>query len=201
MIENLLEAPLHSRADVLSRPSPAPRVPGVYAWFFKELPPGLDATDCLQRGALTLLYIGIAPRAPTADGRTSRSHLAQRLRTHFAGNAAGSTLRLTLGCLLSATIGVELRRVGSTERRTFTNPGEQRLDAWLAENARVSWVETSEPWRAEAELLASGLSLPLNIEGNLNGRHTALTSGARRVAARRALGLPIILDSGGPRRG
>ena len=31
-------ARLWSRAEVLARPSPVPRRPGVYGWYFRELP-------------------------------------------------------------------------------------------------------------------------------------------------------------------
>ncbi|MFF8174696.1 GIY-YIG nuclease family protein [Streptomyces chartreusis] len=47
--------------------------------------------------------------------RTSTQNLRKRVRHHYRGNAAGSTLRLTLGCLL----GLELRRVGGGKRMTF----------------------------------------------------------------------------------
>jgi len=50
------------------------------------------------------------------------------MRDHFTGNAEGSTLRLTLGCLLSETLNIKLRRVGRGKRHTFTNPGEIILD-------------------------------------------------------------------------
>ncbi len=46
--------------------------------------------------------------------------------THYAGNAEGSTLRKTLGCLLADELGIELRRVGSGTRKTFVD-GEHRL--------------------------------------------------------------------------
>lgn len=125
-----------------------------------------------------------------------------RLRTHFGGNAAGSTLRKTLGCLLSDEIGVSLRRVGGGARYTLTNPGEQRLDAWLATHARVAWVETPKPWRLEREILASGLPLPLplNIRDNPSIAHTQVVQAARERAMRAAKLAPILADSGGPRR-
>lgn len=200
MIEELMTSPLHRRQDILSRPSAAPRTPGIYAWFFKQAIPEVDITNCRRRDDLILLYVGIAPRAPTASGGTSRSHLAQRLRTHFGGNAAASTLRLSLGCLLGRQLGLTLRRVGSKERRTFTNPGEQILDEWMAENALVTWRPTDHPWLIESELLTSGLSLPLNIDGNPSAEHAATVFAARRLAAQRARDLPVIRDSGGPRR-
>jgi hypothetical protein len=46
----------------------------------------------------SLQYVGIAPRHMRP--RVSRQSLRTRIRYHFRGNAAGSTLRLTLGCLL-----------------------------------------------------------------------------------------------------
>jgi hypothetical protein len=50
------------------------------------------------------------------------------------GNAYGSTLRLTLGCMLAEKLGIELHRVGGGTRRTFTTTGEAKLSAWMDEN-------------------------------------------------------------------
>jgi hypothetical protein len=83
------------------------------------------------------------------------------VRYHFRGNAAGSTLRLTLGCLL----GLELCRVGSGKRMTFGKVGEIELSAWMAEHARVCWIESSKPWELETEPI-SQLDLPLNLDQN-----------------------------------
>jgi hypothetical protein len=58
----------------------------------------------------------------------------KRIRYHYSGNAAGSTLRLNLGCLLAERLGIQLRRVGSGQRLTFA-AGEARLSAWMADNA------------------------------------------------------------------
>src|SRR5258706_10737172 len=60
------------------------------------------------------------------------------LRTHYYGNAAGSTLRRTLGCLLSAQLGIQLRRVESGGRDTFTDPGGQVLGGWIGQHAFVT---------------------------------------------------------------
>jgi hypothetical protein len=51
----------------------------------------------------------------------------------------GSTLKLTLGCFLSEQLGIELRRVGRSERLTFAH-GEAALSAWMYENAFVCWT-------------------------------------------------------------
>jgi hypothetical protein len=163
----LYPARLYSASEIGSRPCPVPARPGVYAFYFDETPAGIVATDCHRVDEHVLLYVGIAPKPPPQNGRSpSKSSLKQRLRTHFFGNAAGSTLRRTLGCLLSNQLGINLRRVGSGGRYTFTNPGEQKLDAWMSQHTFVTWRETSAPWELEKQLLASGLRLPLNLDGN-----------------------------------
>src|SRR5258708_34052839 len=112
---------LYSGSEVGSRPCPVPASPGVYAFYFNEPPPGIDSKDCHRFDQHALLYVGIAPKPPPLNGRApSKSHLRQRLRTHYYGNAAGSTLRRTLGCLLSAQLGIQCggsRAVGGTTSR------------------------------------------------------------------------------------
>lgn len=179
----------------------APRQAGIYAWYFDSIPAGIDASHCDRHKGWTLLYCGISPKKPPTNGRPpSRSNIHQRLRTHFGGNAAGSTLRLTLGCLLEAEIGTVLRRVGTRGRLTFTNPGEQLLDHWLQTHARVAWAAVACPWEPEELMLASGLPLPLNIDSNPCAAFTAPLSALRSAARRRAEALPLIGDSGGSRR-
>ncbi|MGY1728084.1 GIY-YIG nuclease family protein [Geodermatophilus sp. SYSU D01062] len=179
------------RGEVLSRPSPIPARPGVYGWWFNRLPTTLDATGCRTWRGLTLLYTGISPKRPPTNGRPpSKGQLRQRITTHYAGNAEGSTLRKTLGCLLADELGIQLRRVGSGRRRTFVD-GEQVLSAWMAEHAFVSVVEHPRPWELEDRLIAT-LDLPLNLEGNSrNAFHAALTE-VRRSAVAAANELPVL---------
>jgi Transferase family len=194
-------ARLYSAPEIASRPSPVPTSPGVYAFYFNEPPPGIDTTGCRRVEHHVLLYVGIAPKPPPVNGRApSKSHLRQRLRTHYFGNAAGSTLRRTLGCLLSEQLGIQLRKVGSGGRYTFTNPGEQVLDAWMKQHAFVTWVETSAPWDLELYLLSSGLRLPLNVDGNPWVEAVALVKAVRLKARQAADQLSVVIDSGGPRK-
>jgi hypothetical protein len=131
---------------------------------------------------MPLLYIGISPRRPTADGRASKQTLRSRLRGHLAGNASGSTLRLSLGCLLSSALGLELRPTAGG-RLTFGD-GEAVLSDWMAEHARVCWLTDPTPWAVEDTLIAR-LDLPLNLRGNeTHPFHTALS--AARLTARSA---------------
>ncbi|MDH6223507.1 GIY-YIG nuclease family protein [Streptomyces sp. MJP52] len=168
---------LWSVEEVLTSPGPVPAAAGVYGWHFEEPPhPALPGRR--------LLYVGMAPRFMAT--RTSTQNLRTRVRYHCRGNAEGSTLRLSLGCLL----GLELRRVGSGKRMTFGREGEARLSAWMVDNARVCWVEHEEPTALESQLI-SQLDLPLNIDQNShNGFHGRL-KGIRAEARARARELPI----------
>ena len=142
-----------------------------------------------------MLYAGISPRQPPRSGSpSSQQTLRQRLRTHYAGNAEGSTLRKTLGCLLVDELGIQLRRVGSGTRKTF-GEREQVLSAWMAENAFVSWVIRELPWEFEGYLIAA-VDLPLNLEGNSRNRfHQVLTQTRARCVAQ-ANAQPVLPNSG-----
>ena len=177
------------RAEVLTSPSPIPASPGVYAWWFKEIPPGLTTDQCLTHQGLTLLYVGISPKRPAANGKLSQQNLRTRMRYHYRGNAEGSTLRLTLGCLLSERLRITLYRVGSGKRMTFCE-GEAVLSNWMEDNAFVSWTVTPEPWIAEADLIASE-ALPLNIDQNPGSSSLEYVRKVRRDAKEIARCLPI----------
>jgi hypothetical protein len=102
----------------------------------------------------------------------------------------GSTLRLSLGCILADHLGVELRRVGSGKRFTFS-AGEARLSAWMDENARSVWLTCEEPWKLEA-ILISKLYLPLNLDQNNRNEFHPILSQLRRAARHRAKALAVL---------
>lgn len=130
-----LAASPNTREQVLARPCPVPATAGVYGWRFRKLPAEIDTSGCAKRDGLTLLYTGISPNKPPTNGKApSTQNIRKRIKTHYTGNAAGSTLRLTLGCLVADEVGIELRRVGSGKRYTF-HTGETLLSKWMAENA------------------------------------------------------------------
>ncbi|MCX5557354.1 GIY-YIG nuclease family protein [Streptomyces sp. NBC_00038] len=118
--------------------------------------------------------------------RTSTQNLRKRVRYHYRGNVAGSTLRLTLGCLL----GLELRRVGSGKRMTFGKAGEAALSQWMADNAQVCWVEQDELWALESQF-TSQLDLPLNLDQNRRNAFHSRLKDLRAQARLRARELPI----------
>ncbi|NKX55950.1 GIY-YIG nuclease family protein [Arthrobacter mobilis] len=188
----LAPARLYTREEVLGRPSPAPRASGIYAWYFDELPPGVDVRGCHVIPEGVLLYVGIAPKEPPRNGtRPSTQTLWHRIRYHYRGNAYGSTLRLTLGCHLAGTLGIELRRVGSGNRLTFTSNGERQISEWMSRHARVTWVQAESPWRPET-LAIEELSLPLNLQGNSHHPYYPTLKNLRAKHRAAARELPIV---------
>jgi len=163
---------------------PVPSAPGLYGWYFREVPAGVPVSGCIRHNDLTLLYIGIAPTAPARIGRTSQRTLRNRIRDHYYGNASGSTLRLTLGCLLRQRLGIELRRTASGKRMTFGD-GERALSEWMGQNAFVAWVAHPSPWEAES-MLISELNPPLNLAHNRSHPFYPQLSALRREAKKRA---------------
>jgi hypothetical protein len=176
-------------AEVLGLPCPVPPAPGVYAWYVRPPVPGVAVAAAHRVDGYDLLYVGISPKRP-GRGTPSRQTLRGRIRYHCRGNAEGSTLRLTLGCLLSEQLGIELRRVGSGRRLTF-GPGESVLSEWMGEHARVCWLPTPEPWGVETALI-DRLDLPLNLDQNRSGSFWARLSALRAEHRRRARALPVL---------
>ena len=159
---------------------------------FREIPPGIDAADCVENNGLRLLYVGIASKRPPKTGKPSRQTVRARIVNHYDGNAEGSTLRRSLGCLLAARLGITLHRVGNGKRVTFC-AGERVLSDWMAENAFVCWTEDREPWIVEEQLIAA-LDVALNLRGNARHPfHPVLTNAraeAKAAANREQLRLP-----------
>jgi hypothetical protein len=80
--------------------------------------------------------------------------------------------------------------VGSGKRLTFGQAGEAKLSQWMADNARVCWVEHDEPWTLESVLI-SQLDLPLNLDQNDHNAFHAQLKEIRATARQRARELPI----------
>ncbi len=188
--ESVFEEPMLSRSGVISSPCPIPGGPGVYGWWFDRVPAGVPVEGCLVRENRTLLYVGISPKAPPSNGRPpSKQTVRSRVRYHYTGNAEGSTLRLTLGVLLAEELGIELRRVGSGTRVTFS-AGEQRLSEWMGEHAFVTVIEHPRPWVLEEQMI-SELSLPLNLDQSTHPFRPTL-SALRSAARQRAKELSVL---------
>lgn len=174
---------LLTRDEVLSRSTELPKAPGIYAWYFNEVPPGIQ-TDGLHRvDDGFLLYAGISPKKPRQeDGKPSRGTLRSRLRSHYRGNASQSTLRLTLGSLLHPVLGIRLEQ--SISGRFTFGDGEVALSEWMARHSRVCWSVNPEPWLVESAFIVT-VPLRLNLDQNRNSEFHAQLTQAR--AEQRAL--------------
>ena len=146
-----------SRSEFLARSCPVPKEGGIYAWYFRELPPAVPCCRVPEFKGLKLLYIGTSPA--TAN---SRNNLRRRIRADFNRNASCSTLRMTLGCLLADKLSIVVRRAGG--RLTF-GEGEAKLSDWMEANAYVAWVEHERPWSIEEEIIRK-VSPLLNLDHN-----------------------------------
>ena len=151
----LRPARLWSWAELRGSRTLPPRMPGLYGWYFDALPSAVPVSRCHSIETWTLAYVGIAA------GQT----VHKRLRNHFTNNAFGSTLRLTLGCLLAPELGLRLRRVGRRGERLTFGEGEKQLSGWMEQHARVVFVEHPSPRALEKRLLEEQ-DLPLNVDGH-----------------------------------
>ncbi|QZT61475.1 GIY-YIG nuclease family protein [Mycolicibacterium austroafricanum] len=195
-VSRFLAAQRFTRDEVFSEPCPVPAEAGAHGWWFKEIPGDIDVAGCQQQDGWTLLYVGITSGPPRPDGKPrAPQDLRKRIRYHFgAGNADadGSTLRKSLGVLLSGELGFALRRVGSGKRMTFAG-GEAILTQWMAENAAVSWVLHPEPWFLERKLI-DALELPLNFQDNDSNAFAPELKRLRREAAVKAGKMRVLAE-------
>ena len=152
-------------ANLASDERRPPAQPGTYAWYFERtaLPALIPLGRAHHIGNWVLLYVGIAPARPSPGRPPSRRTLRTRLRFHFRGNARGSTLRLSLGCVLADELGVSPVCVCRGDRIRFRD--EKPLSEWMTRHARVCWVERHHPWELQERALRT-LDLPLNLAGN-----------------------------------
>jgi hypothetical protein len=193
-IAEFLDAQRFTREQVFADPSPVPTEAGVYGWWFRPAPADVDATASEVRDDARLLYVGVSPtRPPGENDGPVRQDLHKRIRYHFGGargNADGSSLRRTLGVVLSVELGLQLRRVGSGKHLTLAG-GEAELTRWMAEHTSVSWLARPQPWALEAALVEH-LVLPLNLQGD--GAFQQELKRRRREAVTRANRLRILKE-------
>ena len=172
---------------VLSDSSLIPEQSGVYGVYFKSVPPQVPTVGCVLFQDFTLLYAGISSEKPKAGRAPSKQTLRDRILFHLTGNAERSTLRLSLGSLLAATIGIQLRKYGGS--KTFGRAGEAKLSDWMAANLAFVWSEHEEPWSVEQTLLAQ-ITFPLNIQHNRHQPFAVVLSRLRSAAKAAAESLP-----------
>ena len=157
---------LLAAAEILNDRSLLPELPGIYAWWFRTAPFGVPLEGCNRSDDFTLLYVGIAPRAPSRAGGVSRSTLRSRIgRNHLGNRIAASTLRRSLAALLADQLHLEIG-INEAGKKVMRRADEAALTVWLAENAALSFMVDEKPWLIEDQLIVSGPALPLNIKGS-----------------------------------
>lgn len=145
---------------------------GVYGVFFDswELPPYVPCIDCsfYNRGwwrykkSWMLLYVG--KTSNLRESIINEHHLG-----HLVRDKAMSSLRQSLGCLLSQKLKICLWKFPDFPRReyTFDEEGEAKLTKWIINHARIAWVETKDYIELGKKVIGR-YTLPLNTEGNVH---------------------------------
>lgn len=152
-------------ASVIQDRTLIPDVAGIYGWWFDTPPPGVPLEGTLAVGKHHLLYVGIAPRMPSASGSLSKSTLRKRITRNHLGNRIGSsTLRRSLAALLRD--GLLLHAEERNRKPIMSSEHEGKLSQWMREHAAVSFMSCQGAWHLEDQLVSSSwLALPLNIRG------------------------------------
>lgn len=159
--------PVLSVSSVLRDATAVPSMPGIYGWWFDPAFLPDQTGGILVQNGLRLLYVGIAPSRPaTTSGQGART-LRDRLKNHCRGPIRTSTLRRTLAAVLATEEGFIISRLESG-KVSMSASDEQRLSGWMDGHAKIAYMAAQAPWSLEAELLAWGPSLPLNISGSRN---------------------------------
>lgn len=162
----LQPAELLSVARLLADRNKVPDEPGIYAWWFKDALPEVPLDDTLSFDNHRLLYVGIAPRKPSASGSESKSTLRRRiLRNHLGHRLASSTLRRSLAMLLKGGLDLDISR-NTADKLVMPRSHEDRLTDWLIANAALTILPTPQPWQLEAALIQQGPAFPLNLAGS-----------------------------------
>jgi hypothetical protein len=156
---------LYSVTDLRLAPSLIPEEGGVYAWWFAKAPSMVSVENTAIHDGRRLLYVGIAPRKPSAAGSVSDSTLRNRLLNHCRGPVASSTLRRTLAVLLKGELDLSITRTKAGKLK-MSPEHEARLTQWMDDNARVVWLVNPAPWEVEDHLIQGAVRLPLNIRGS-----------------------------------
>ena len=146
---------IYGQNEIDAKPCPLPKSGGVYAAYFKELPPDVPSDGCHSYNGLTLLYIGIGKGKKGVRGR---------VKQHYRGRARKSTLCHSLAVLLSQGADNWLE-YGDDRKPRSTQKAKEFLVEWTHKNLFFCWYECSEPETLETNLFAE-FSLPLNIEKN-----------------------------------
>lgn len=141
MHQKILRALLHpdrllTCSEIRVKPCPIVSKPGVYAWYFRQVPPRVPTQGCHVFATYTLFvywHFSVPATKRRIPARAIGPEANPISRSRECGRVDAASIP---GLLVGSELGNELRRVGSGERMTFVM-GEQRLSAWMAEHALV----------------------------------------------------------------
>ena len=166
----LLKPTFHPLEQLYNQKELIPDQPGFYAWFFNHYFQKLFSDNSsvfktlyeiedrqIANKQWTLLYIGIA-------GKNQNRTLRYRIYDdHLKQNSDGSTLRQSLSAMLWEEIDLD------PKKQLKTPEEKDKLNQWMYDNARVTWIESDAPESAEDIIIDHyGQYLPMNIEKNNN---------------------------------
>ena len=136
---------LHAFNEIAEASKEVAGKPGIYSWWFKEVPPVIPIEGTIIRENKWLLYVGIG------------GDLRKRLKNHLAPRCSSSTLRYSLAATLADNLDIQgtyrLSGKKKTKKILLLKDGEQKLTEWMGTNAYVSWVVCDDPRAIELKLL------------------------------------------------
>jgi hypothetical protein len=142
---------LCSRDEFLSRPCPVPARKGVYAWYFREPPPGVPVAGCWKHDGYTLLYVGIAPDK-LREGRW-RGYVRgftptspATLRRHASGELSDASWPRSWDSSFGAVEAVTTCHFASKEKRGIGTGKRNSRNGWRAMLSSRGW-NTASPGR------------------------------------------------------
>ncbi len=171
---------LYSKSKFLAETSPELNGRGLYAWFFKNIPPCVPIDGCVVHDeGQVLLYVGTSTSAKSKKGKNDRI-LRKRIIEHFSGKVGNSTLRRSLSVLLMKQVNWKI----SPDGKKFILPDcdEEWLSDWMEENAFVAWMKHDTPWDVESDVIKR---LPVRLNNHHSDHPFKKELSEKRSAAKR----------------
>ncbi|THF84703.1 GIY-YIG nuclease family protein [Cohnella fermenti] len=144
---------------LFDNPKIIPHATGVYCITtnsINQLPSPMQSLNYSYLNSRPVIYVGIS----------NRSLRTRDYRSHFNGNARGSTLRKSLGSLFGLERIQSNNDIG-TSKYKFSKADELKLSDWMKENINLHFFVHPEPSLIEKEVI-DYFKPPLNIKDNHN---------------------------------
>lgn len=125
---------------------------GIYAWWSDvEISPGFSGISHAGNPALQLAYVGIG------------GNLHERVISWHLGRSRNSSLRRTLGVLLTPAVGFT-SRMGPKGKVLLGSPADEyRLTSWMHSHMSVTWWAVLHPDEDFEHAVLAIMRPPLNV--------------------------------------